>query len=208
MARKNYHHGDLKNAMVEAALRLVERQGLRGFSMREAAREAGVAPSAPYRHFADKTALMTAVAEAALLELVGRSEAAVTAAGDSPLEQFRATGVAYVRFAYERRAHFRVLHDPEYAHREASELLSHYFDRGDALVKATLSQADVQGELSSFLTPALVELTASALMYGLARQIVDGQLDPALTLEQVEELAMQITNAVAVGIASFGGPQP
>ena len=59
------------------------------------------------------------------------------------------------------------------------------------------------GELSEHLPQELVQLTASTLMYGLARQIVDGQLDPDLSLEQVEELAMQLTYAVAVGIARF-----
>jgi AcrR family transcriptional regulator len=201
MSRTSYHHGDLRNAMIEAALRLVEREGLHKFSMREAAREAGVAPSAPYRHFDDKTALMTAVAEAALAELIARSEDAIARAPASPLEQFRAAGIAYVRFAYERPAHFRVLHDPECARRDASELLSAYFERADALVRATVDGAGRDGELSERLPQELVQLTASTLMYGLARQIVDGQLDPDLTAEQVEDLAMQLTYAVAVGIA-------
>ncbi len=206
MSRKAYHHGDLRNAMIEAALTLVERKGLRGFSMREAAREAGVAPSAPYRHFDDKTALMTAVAEAALAEFITRSEEAIAGAGDSPLEQFRAAGIAYVRFAYERRAHFRVLHDAEYARRDGSEQLSAYFERSDALVRATVDGAGRGGELSEHMTQELVQLTGSTLMYGLARQIVDGQLDPNLTLEQVEDLATQLTYAVAVGIANIPRP--
>jgi AcrR family transcriptional regulator len=57
-----YHHGDLRNALVAAAVQLVERGGEASFSLREAAREVEVSPNAAYRHFDDKSALMTAAA--------------------------------------------------------------------------------------------------------------------------------------------------
>ena len=60
--REGYHHGDLRNALLEAAVRLVAQKGPEGFSLREAAREVGVSPAAAYRHFADKLALLTALA--------------------------------------------------------------------------------------------------------------------------------------------------
>ncbi len=206
MARSNYHHGGLRNAMIEAALRLVERKGLRGFSMREAAREAGVAPSAPYRHFEDKSALMTAVAEVALRELSARSDLAIAQAGPSPLAQFRAAGIAYVRFAGEQPSHFLVLHDPEYADRSRSELIASYLARNNQQFREILQGAHEDGELRG--SRELVELTASTLMYGLARRIVDGQFDTPLTPEDIDRLAEQMTHVLAVGIASFSQPNP
>src|SRR5215213_6532359 len=75
--RDGYHHGDLRNAFMRAALALVEQRGVNGFSMREAAREIGVSPSAAYRHFQDKDALLAALAE----EGDARMAAAMRAAG-------------------------------------------------------------------------------------------------------------------------------
>ncbi|HEY6106105.1 MAG TPA: helix-turn-helix domain-containing protein, partial [Anaeromyxobacteraceae bacterium] len=60
--RVSYHHGDLRHALVEAAVRLVAERGVQGFSLREAAREVSVSPAAAYRHFEDKAALLGAVA--------------------------------------------------------------------------------------------------------------------------------------------------
>lgn len=62
LQRDGYHHGDLRNALVASAVRLIETSGTSSFSLREAAREVGVSANAAYRHFDDKSALMTAVA--------------------------------------------------------------------------------------------------------------------------------------------------
>jgi AcrR family transcriptional regulator len=67
--RANYHHGDLKRALTEAALALVAEKGPKGFTLSEAARRAGVSLAAPYRHFADKADLLASVAEQGFLEL-------------------------------------------------------------------------------------------------------------------------------------------
>src|ERR1700709_2099096 len=61
-AKKSYHHGDLRDALIGAALEILEEGGLAALSLREAARRAGVSPMAPYRHFADKEALLAGVA--------------------------------------------------------------------------------------------------------------------------------------------------
>src|SRR5215813_10430287 len=63
VSRTAYHHGDLRRALLDATLRLVEEHGPQGFTLRAAARAAGVSPGAPYHHFADKDALLAAVAE-------------------------------------------------------------------------------------------------------------------------------------------------
>ena len=76
-ARCNYHHGDLRNALIIAAAELIERDGTLEFSMAEAAANAGVSAAAPYRHFADKEELLRAVRQLAILGL--GAEAAKTA---------------------------------------------------------------------------------------------------------------------------------
>ncbi|WP_321164585.1 TetR/AcrR family transcriptional regulator [Variovorax sp. Root411] len=99
-----YHHGNLREALIEAAVELIERDGLDKLSVREAAKRAGVSPGAPFRHFATKTALLTAVAVQATQRLRAHVQEAVAAAADaSPLVRFGAIGHAYIEWAQAQR---------------------------------------------------------------------------------------------------------
>src|SRR4051812_37531896 len=97
----SYHHGDLRRALVEAAAGLLEDKGHEALSLREAARLAGVSHNAPYRHFADRDALLNAVAANGFNELGARMAEARGSLG------FRGVGEAYVAFAL---AHPRLFH--------------------------------------------------------------------------------------------------
>jgi len=109
-APKPYHHGDLRRALIEAALRLAEEGGAEQVSVREAARRAGVSAGAPFRHFETRDALMTAVAEEAQRRFRAEIDAALAEApaGDS-LRRFRAFGLAYLRWAMRNPAHFEII---------------------------------------------------------------------------------------------------
>lgn len=104
---RSYHHGDLPGALVSAAVELLEESGAPGLSLRAAARRAGVSTAAPYRHFADRTALLSAVAAVGYRDLAAHlaaaSPAPVTGAGLAEI------AVAYVQFALERPGLFRVM---------------------------------------------------------------------------------------------------
>ena len=105
--RGRYHHGDLPDALVETAIALIGEHGAPAFSMAEASRRLGVAASAPYRHFADRDALLAAVAVRAaglLGEMLGRQ-----AASGSPEQRLAAAAETYVRFADEHRPLFQAL---------------------------------------------------------------------------------------------------
>src|SRR3954447_18592844 len=106
---KSYHHGDLRRVLVEAALRLAAEGGPDDVSVREAARRAGVSAGAPFRHFASRDALMTAVAEEAQRRFHAEIAAALAQVpGDEPLQQFRQMGRAYLRWALRNPAHFEI----------------------------------------------------------------------------------------------------
>ena len=117
-SRDAYHHGDLHNALVDAAISLVAEKGAEGFSLREAARAVGVSPAAAYRHFADKDALLAAVSFEGHRRVARRMRAAVArkAKGADPRGRaataFVAVGEAYVDFAVENPALFRVMFGP------------------------------------------------------------------------------------------------
>ena len=108
--RASYHHGDLRAALVDAALELIAEQGVESLSVAEAARRTGVSAAAPYRHFPTRLDLLTAAATrtADLLAADLREAAART---EAPREQLAATAAAYVRFVIRHRAGFDVIFD-------------------------------------------------------------------------------------------------
>ena len=105
---RSYHHGDLRSALVEAGLKALETTEFADISLRHLAREVGVSATAVYRHFPDKQALLTALANAGIEQLgLFQQAAAVEAEGRS--DGFAATGRAYVRFALTHPALFRLI---------------------------------------------------------------------------------------------------
>ncbi len=106
MKRARYHHGDLRNALLDATVELVRERGARGFSVSEAARRAGVSIAAPYRHFTDREAMLAAVALRGFTELEAvfahRTE-------PEPTERLVAIADAYVAFARADPALFEVM---------------------------------------------------------------------------------------------------
>jgi AcrR family transcriptional regulator len=169
LKKRGYHHGDLKAAIVEAALQLIAKHGPRGFSLSEAARLAGVSVGAPYRHFADKEMLFRTVAAQGFIELRDRIEAAVETSPDNPRKQLVAIGTAYVRFAVERPSHFQVMFDSA-IHRRKNPAVDVPADRCFQILAATVHQAAVRKDVRSLET-----LTAAiwALMHGHAMLALD-----------------------------------
>jgi AcrR family transcriptional regulator len=98
--KRSYHHGNLREALIEAARRLIAERGTEGFTLVDAARLAGVSPAAPYRHFRDKDALLQAVALDGFRAFSASQTGALKEHSD-PLSAFRAMGLAYLAFARE-----------------------------------------------------------------------------------------------------------
>lgn len=106
--RRGYHHGNLREALVAAALRLIGEKGPAGFTVAEAARAAGVSPAAPYRHFRDRDELMADIAAQGYVRFAARLAAAGGAVKD-PKEALLAIGTAYLAFAREEPAAFTAM---------------------------------------------------------------------------------------------------
>ncbi|MFD1883211.1 TetR/AcrR family transcriptional regulator [Paracoccus pacificus] len=100
--RQSYHHGRLRQALVDATARLIEEMGPRAFTLAEAARQVGVSPAAPYRHFRGRDDLVDEVARQGYLEFADRLEKAFDGGRPSPLSAFLRMGRAYLDFARER----------------------------------------------------------------------------------------------------------
>lgn len=107
---KPYHHGNLREALLNAALRLISEVGPTAFTLREVARRAGVSHNAPYRHFTDRDELMAAVATQGYAELTRAMLDAVEQESGA-LARLQRAGLAYVKFALRRPEHFTVMFD-------------------------------------------------------------------------------------------------
>lgn len=105
----SYHHGDLRNALIIAAVKLIEESGSSDFSMSEAAKLAGVSAAAPYRHFADRKALLSAVAELYFIGLAEAVQSTRDAYPSGSRESVLALGHCYVRYLSERPAFYNLI---------------------------------------------------------------------------------------------------
>ncbi len=172
MTRRAYHHGNLRETLLQGAVRVIAELGPAAFTLREVARRAGVSHNAPYRHFRDKDALLAAVAAQGFRELTQ----AMREEGErqsKPLEKLKQSGLAYVAFAVRRPEHFTVMFDtpvgnskdPEYLHasQESFNTLVSYIrncqDEGQLPVGKTMERA----------------LYAWSLVHGIAKLAVAGR---------------------------------
>ena len=114
-----YHHGALRQALIDATEALLAEKGADGFSLREVARRAGVSPAAPAHHFGDAAGLLTAVATLGFEELTRSLESGVAAGGDDARAALREQGVQYVRFAMRYPGRFRLMFRPGKLHDDA-----------------------------------------------------------------------------------------
>ncbi|MER9342330.1 TetR/AcrR family transcriptional regulator [Mesorhizobium sp. M0601] len=172
--RTSYHHGNLREALIDAAVQLVEEGGLDNVSVREAAKRAGVSPGAPFRHFSNKTALMTAVAEQAMSRFRSEITKAVEhVATDDPIERFAAVGVAYLRWAIRNPTHFQIISTRSLIDWDNSESLRHDNEAVRSLVEGSMAEAQRRNLLRSD-NIAETQIAARALVYGLARMCIDG----------------------------------
>jgi AcrR family transcriptional regulator len=107
--RRGYHHGNLREALIRAALRLIAEKGPAGFTFADAARSAGVSSAAPYRHFRDRQALLADVAHRGFELFEGRLNRAWNEGTPDPLTAFENVGRAYLAFAREEPAFYSAM---------------------------------------------------------------------------------------------------
>ena len=108
---RGYHHGNLREALVDAALRLIGERGPAGFAFVELARAAGVSPAAPYRHFRDRNALLAEVARRGYERLAADLEAGWNGGRPDPVTAIEGCGRAYLAFARREPAFYAAMFD-------------------------------------------------------------------------------------------------
>jgi len=167
-----YHHGDLRTALLRAAAKRLEKQGVAALSLREAARRVGVSHNAPYRHFADREALLAALA-AQGFDMLGQAMRGQTGRG---------MGEAYVRFALQHPQRFRLMFGGQIALEKYPRLRAAASSAFDQLQSAF---SEYGGDARS------AAAAAWSLVHGLSHLILDGHF-----AQRGEEFVKQVLGVV------------
>jgi AcrR family transcriptional regulator len=193
--RGRYHHGDLRPALVDAAISVIAERGVRGFSLAEVTRRLGVTTAAPYRHFADRDDLLAAVAARALTVFAAMlSDAADTA--DTPARRLAVMAGAYVKFAAQQRPLFDTIYNSGLDKSRYPEL-QRACEPVDTLLTVVLDVCDGDAGAASELTDA-VEATA----HGYAMLLIDGDYG-----EGPDAVSAAAARAIASARALIAGRQ-
>jgi AcrR family transcriptional regulator len=213
--RDRYHHGDLRNALLEASLALVAQRGVEAFSLREAARAVGVSPAAAYRHFADKDALLAGLAREAFGRLSHAMERGVARAPGTPgtpehaIAAFGAVGTAYVEFAIGHPADFRVMFGPWCTGEEEPVVAGPPGGRQPYAILVDTLDALVAAGVVPREARAGAEIAAWSTVHGLASLVVEGAV--TLTKPQRAQALRLLLQTLLRGLgcdAALLGPPP
>ena len=177
MPRKNYHHGDLKNALIQAGIKILAEDGVGGLSLRKAARKAGVSHSAPYAHFADKQTLIAAIASDGHKQIFERFTALQTRYAYDPLRQLVSGAWAYVQFGLESPDHYKITFSgaiqDEHSHQEFVE----YSQRNMQVLRLIVEQCRAADVINSTgIDPELQAVSLWGMLHGLVLLIIQGQV--------------------------------
>ena len=176
--RETYHHGDLRTALLDVAETLLDEVGPEAVSLREAARRAGVSPTAAYRHFADKESIQAALAVRGFDAFAASLAEAASSEPDEPLS---AMGQAYVRFAVARPGRFRLMFGTAVAERDRHPELKAAVERASVGFRGAVGSCEPDEHV-------LAMLRAWSMIHGLAQLAIDGMLpgyDPELLARAV-----------------------
>lgn len=191
--RQQYHHGNLREALLEMAVLHLRDEGHEKLSLRAIARDLGVSQTAPYRHFDDKNALLAALAADGFAELAAKTAAAAKKHPADAAAALQACGIAYVRFARANPEKYLLMFGPGIVGRQRYAELVENSDAAFRVLLEVIEQAQREGLYSGKPTH-MVANAAWALVHGLSTLLI-GHLQWIMSEREVER---QI--AVATGI--------
>jgi AcrR family transcriptional regulator len=189
-----YHHGNLKEALLERAAELIAERGVEALSLRGLARDLGVSHAAPSAHFADRTALLCALAKEGFRRSVDAMRAGAEAVGPDPVARYRALGRSYVAFALENPSYFRAINHPEVrAHGDAelAEAQADFF----ATLRDGVEAAQAAGWHPEIATETLLAFSCAAAT-GAAELLADPISCRQLGVRDVDALADSVLELV------------
>lgn len=199
-----YHHGDLRRALLDSATVILTETGRWDFSLREVARRAGVSHAASYRHFADKEALIAALAATGFETLHSHLNAAVSEAS-GPIETLRAIGQAYVGFGVARPALYRLMFGQALPSIEGlPPAVLAVLTEARAVLKGVILDGARSGAFA--VDPgdeqemAVAVVTAWSLVHGFTLLTIDRAVDREIRPQMIDALAARVTERLITGL--------
>lgn len=192
---KAYHHGDLRNALIQAGLELLSQGGANVLDLRRVARMVGVSHAAPYRHFADKQALIAALMEEGFYQLTERIQTALRELPEDPFEQLYGVAQAYISFAHENPWLMREMYSGLTVEREAYPGLQKALKTVYRLYVEVIERGQAKGAIIEGDPRALAGVLWS-MMHGVATLVIENQMQPYADgqegIERVTRFSLQM----------------
>jgi len=172
-ARRGYHHGNLREALIDAALNLIAQKGPGGFTFADAARSAGVSSAAPYRHFRDRDALIADVARRGFELFEAHLEKAWDGGRPEPFKAFENVGRAYLSFARSEPAYYSAMFEAGVAP-ETDAGLRQASDRAFAVLRRASEALSANAPTAARPPALMMSLHVWALSHGIASLFARG----------------------------------
>lgn len=190
-SKDKYHHGNLRHALMGAALDTIKEQGAEKLSLRALARELGVSQAAPYRHFGDKVALLSALASDGFMRLAREMESVMGDIESDPVKAFQQGGQAYVRFAQCNPETYRLMYSMPPQNFDNAEMDGCQHGAFQ-LLERTIA-AGIEKGVFNVLNKDAIVLASWSLVHGYAQLVIDGiidvsNVDAALQFQAVGEV--------------------
>lgn len=170
--KKNYHHGDLKKALIEAGLRILRTEGFRHLSLRKAAAMADVSAAAPYRHFRNNEELLAEIAAEGFRILKKDLQKSMELFPGKSLKQFQECGIAYVQFAADNEELFRIMYGNTVGNYSDFPVLKKAADETILIMQSVIEDCQKK-KLIRKADPEELAMSAWVLVHGLAALIVE-----------------------------------
>lgn len=179
MPSKKYHHGDLKNALIQAGIEILSKDGVAGLSLRKVALRAKVSHSAPYAHFSDKQSLIAAISTEGFNQLYAELSAAIEAQTSSPEKKLFAATKSYVAFALARTDTFKIMFSGVIEKEKEYPAFVEVSQRTFRLVVDVVRECQKSGLLPAGQTE-LVAVSLWAQIHGIVSLALEGQIPHAV----------------------------
>ena len=175
MAATNYHHGDLKNALIQAGVKILAREGVSGLSLRKVAKQAGVSHAAPYSHFADKQALIAAISTEGFKQFHVQIEEIISVNKNNPAALLVETAWAYMQFALNEPDRFKLMFssvlEKEKEYPDYVQYSQQNFSQIVEIVKICQAEKILRTD-----SPELTTVSVWSAVHGLIMLILEGQI--------------------------------
>ncbi len=175
MAEKKYHHGDLKNALIEAGIETLSKEGVGALSLRQVARRAGVSHTAPYAHYADKQALIAAIATEGYEKLYAKLAGVVQRYPDDPAGQLVEAAWAYAEFALTEIDQFKITFSGIVEKEKDYPAFVEVSQKSFKLVVGIIEACQREGVLSAGPSD-VVAISIWGLLHGVVSLVLEGQV--------------------------------